>query len=165
MPFKTLAEDEERTLAPCSPQRQLDEIIRRSERVTANRSNMVPRPPVVIPDHRIHSDCGFSTSASAIRGRSDCITMVYVYDAGASYHAGYPLASALGGPLSKEMFRSPDGRHVTAAECLSDQFGEPSDFEDWVKATTWKAILPHGQTEPKVRRKFMASASLRRRKT
>jgi hypothetical protein len=63
------------------------------------------------------------------------------------------------------MFRSPDGCYVTAAECLSDQFGEPSDFEDWAKAATWKAILLHGQTAPKVGRKFMARASVRRRKT
>lgn len=33
-----------------------------------------------------------------------------------------------------------------------------------IKAATWKAILLHGQTAPKVRRKFMAPASTRRKK-
>ena len=34
-----------------------------------------------------------------------------------------------------------------------------------IKAATWKAILWHGRTAPKVRRKFMAPASARRKKT
>jgi hypothetical protein len=60
------------------------------------------------------------------------MTTVYVFGAGASYHAGYPLASGFGRPLLNEMLRSQDSCHVAAAEYLSDQFGEPDDFEDWI---------------------------------
>jgi hypothetical protein len=60
------------------------------------------------------------------------MSTIYVFGAGASYHAGYPLASAMGAPLLREMLRSPDSSHVAAAEYLSDQFGEPGNFEDWI---------------------------------
>ena len=65
-------------------------------------------------------------------GKSECMTTVYVFGAGASYHAGYPLASAMGPSLLNEMLRSPTHLHVAAAEYLSDHFGEPGDFEDWI---------------------------------
>ena len=76
--------------------------------------------------------CLGSAGNSAMCGKSESMSTVYVFGAGASYHAGYPLASALGGPLLNEMLRSPDSWHVAAAEYLSDHFGEPCDFEDWI---------------------------------
>jgi len=60
------------------------------------------------------------------------MSTVYVFGAGASRHAGYPLASAMGESLLNSMLHSSSSLHVAAAEYLSDHFGEPVDFEDWI---------------------------------
>jgi hypothetical protein len=57
------------------------------------------------------------------------MSAIYVLGAGASYHAGYPLASALGVPLLDEMLRS---NQAAYAEYLKEHFGVPTDFEAWI---------------------------------
>jgi hypothetical protein len=65
-------------------------------------------------------------------GKSEFMSTVYVFGAGASFHAGYPLASAMGESLLNSMLQSASGLHVAAAQYLSDHFGKPVDFEDWM---------------------------------
>jgi hypothetical protein len=71
---------------------------------------------------------------------------VYVFGAGGSYHAGYPLASALGGPLLKEMLQSSQAPY---AEHLIDQFGVPADFEDWITTILSRRDEAKGHTNRK----------------
>src|SRR5262249_6166356 len=82
------------------------------------------------------------------------MTTVYVFGAGASYHAGYPLASSMGASLLKEMLRSPNHLHVSAAEYLSDHFGEPGDFEDWITRIESRHAEAHNDPTEEGKREY-----------
>jgi hypothetical protein len=60
------------------------------------------------------------------------MSTVYVFGAGASFHAGYPLASGMGESLLNSMLQSPSSLCVACAEYLIDHFGKPVDFEEWM---------------------------------
>ena len=62
------------------------------------------------------------------------MSTVFVFGAGASYHAGYPLASAMGEPLLSAMLQSGAVSYVAYAQYLIDHFGMPSNIEDWITA-------------------------------
>lgn len=82
------------------------------------------------------------------------MTTVYVFGAGASYHAGYPLASSMGASLLNEMLRSSNHLHVAAAEYLSDYFGEPGDFEDWITRIESRHAEVHNDPTAEGRREY-----------
>lgn len=56
----------------------------------------------------------------------------YVFGAGASRHAGYPLASEMADGLMDFMLRSGDIQGRVYAEYLMDHFGRPSNIEDLI---------------------------------
>jgi hypothetical protein len=60
------------------------------------------------------------------------MSTVYVFGAGASHHAGYPLAFGMGEALLDSMLQSNNRLHVASAEYLVDHFGKPVDFEGWI---------------------------------
>jgi len=57
---------------------------------------------------------------------------VYVFGAGASRDAGYPLASEMGSALFKYMLKSEDALFRKSAKFLLDTFGESSNIEDLI---------------------------------
>ena len=57
---------------------------------------------------------------------------VYVFGAGASHDAGYPLASAMGSTLFEYMLKSEDVSIRASAEFLIDTFGKMSNIEDLI---------------------------------
>ena len=56
----------------------------------------------------------------------------YVFGAGASRHAGYPLASEMADGLMDFMIGSGDTQGQAYAEYLMDNFGRPSNIEDLI---------------------------------
>jgi len=56
----------------------------------------------------------------------------YVLGAGASRHAGYPLACEMGKALLEEMLKSTDGQGQAYAEYLIDNFGSQFNIEDLI---------------------------------
>jgi hypothetical protein len=56
----------------------------------------------------------------------------YVFGAGASHHAGYPLASEMGDGLMVSMLNSEDLHSRPYAEYLIDHFGRQSNIEDLI---------------------------------
>jgi hypothetical protein len=60
------------------------------------------------------------------------MTTTYVFGAGASHHAGYPLASEMGEGLIRNMLSSEDLHSRPYAEYLIDQFGRLSNIEDLI---------------------------------
>lgn len=56
----------------------------------------------------------------------------YVLGAGASRHAGYPLACEMGKGLLEEMLKSTDGQGQAYAEYLIDNFGMSANIEDLI---------------------------------
>jgi hypothetical protein len=58
----------------------------------------------------------------------------FILGAGASRHAGYPLASEMGDALLNFMLDSEDLRLRASAECLIDSFGKRSNVEDLITA-------------------------------
>jgi hypothetical protein len=60
------------------------------------------------------------------------MTTTYVFGAGASRHAGYPLASEMGEGLLRAMGNSVDARSRASAEDLIKRFGKPSNIEDLI---------------------------------
>jgi hypothetical protein len=57
-----------------------------------------------------------------------------VFGAGASLHAGYPLASSIGEALLDFMLAYPNPPHPDVAEFLIDTFGKSPNFEDLITA-------------------------------
>jgi hypothetical protein len=62
------------------------------------------------------------------------MTTTYVFGAGASHHAGYPLASEMAEGLMRSMLNSEDTYGRPYAEYLIDRFGTPSNIEDLISA-------------------------------
>jgi hypothetical protein len=60
------------------------------------------------------------------------MTTTYVFVAGASRHAGYPLASEMAEGLMRNMLNSEDTLGRPYAEYLIDRFGRPSNIEDLI---------------------------------
>lgn len=60
------------------------------------------------------------------------MSTVFVFGAGASFHAGYPLAAPMGEALLNSMLGSANPMIRTTAEYLVDHFGMPSNFEDFI---------------------------------
>jgi len=58
------------------------------------------------------------------------VTTTYVLGAGASLHAGYPLAATMGGALLDFMLRYPQPAYPAAAQVLIDTFGKSPNIED-----------------------------------
>jgi hypothetical protein len=58
------------------------------------------------------------------------MTTTYVFGAGASLHAGYPLAATMGGTLLDFMLRYPMQPYPTVAQFLIDTFGKSPNIED-----------------------------------
>jgi hypothetical protein len=75
-----------------------------------------------------------STSFSIRGNRSLNIEAMttYVFGAGASRHAGYPLASEMAEGLMRSMLNSEDTLGRPYAEDLIDRFGTPSNIEDLI---------------------------------
>jgi hypothetical protein len=71
------------------------------------------------------------------------MSTVYVFGAGASRHAGYPLASGMGESLLNSMLQSTNSLQVASAEYLIDHFGKPVDFEEWLT----RIELRHGEVQ------------------
>ena len=63
-------------------------------------------------------------------GKSEFMSTVYVFGAGASYHAGYPLASAMGGPLLNEMLKSNEAAQDWGWELGTQSGGVSSGGQD-----------------------------------
>lgn len=62
----------------------------------------------------------------------DLMATVYVFGAGASRDAGYPLASEMGGALFEYMLKSENVSIRASAEFLIDTFGETPNVEDLI---------------------------------
>jgi len=60
------------------------------------------------------------------------MTTTYVLGAGASLHAGFPLASAMGEGLLDFMLRYPMAAYPSAAQFLIDTFGKSPNIEDLI---------------------------------
>jgi hypothetical protein len=78
------------------------------------------------------------------------MTTTYVLGAGASLHAGFPLASAMGEGLLDFMLRYPVAEYPSAAQFLIDTFGESRNIEDLI--TTLQSRIdalntPEGKAE------------------
>jgi hypothetical protein len=58
------------------------------------------------------------------------MSTVFVFGAGASHHAGYPLAAVMGEPLLNWMLQSSD--FAFYARYLVDGFGMPANIEEWI---------------------------------
>jgi hypothetical protein len=58
------------------------------------------------------------------------MTTTYVFGAGASLHAGYPLASTMGGALLDFMLKYPMQPYPDAGRFLIDSFGKSPNIED-----------------------------------
>jgi len=58
------------------------------------------------------------------------VTTTYVFGAGASLHAGYPLAATMGGALLDFMLRYPQPPYPAVAQVLIDTFGRSPNIED-----------------------------------
>jgi hypothetical protein len=57
---------------------------------------------------------------------------VFVFGAGASIHAGYPLASKMGGDLLQFMLKYPNDWFQASARTLVEEFGESPNIEDLI---------------------------------
>lgn len=78
------------------------------------------------------------------------MTTIYVLGAGASLHAGFPLASAMGEGLLDCMLRYPTAAYPSAAQFLIDTFGKSPNIEDLI--TTLQSRIdalntPEGKAE------------------
>jgi hypothetical protein len=78
------------------------------------------------------------------------MTTTYVLGAGASLHAGFPLASAMGEGLLDFMLRYPMAAYSSAAQFLIDTFGKSPNIEDLI--TTLQSRIdalntPEGRAE------------------
>ncbi|HWO34056.1 MAG TPA: hypothetical protein VNO32_35105 [Candidatus Acidoferrum sp.] len=78
------------------------------------------------------------------------MTTTYVLGAGASLHAGFPLASAMGEGLLDFMLRYPMAAYPSAAQFLIDTFGKSPNIEDLI--TTLQSRIdalntPEGKAE------------------
>ena len=60
------------------------------------------------------------------------MSTVYVFGAGASHDAGYPLASTMGSALFEYMLRSKNERIRASAEFLMNTFGNAPNIEDLI---------------------------------
>jgi hypothetical protein len=123
---------------PSSPESALDAAVRKAVENTKMFHQMLidleafdkqfVRPVLEKKPRAIDTMC-----VSTLRcGKSERMSTVYVFGAGASRHAGYPLASGMGESLLNSMLQSASSLHVASAEYLIDRFGKPDDFEDWM---------------------------------
>jgi hypothetical protein len=58
----------------------------------------------------------------------------FVFGAGASHHAGYPLAATMGEALLDFMLAYPNQPYPNFAQSLIDTFGKSPDIEDLITA-------------------------------
>lgn len=93
------------------------------------------------------------------------MSTVFVFGAGASHHAGYPLAAAMGEPLLNWMLQQPSDI-APRAEYLVDGFGMAANIEEWVTKIESHHATLKGQRTSEERQEYQrigsAIASLRR---
>jgi hypothetical protein len=81
------------------------------------------------------------------------MTTTYVFGAGASVHAGFPLASAMGEGLLDFMLRYPTPPYPSEAQFLIDTFGKSPNIEDLITTVQSRiealedAATPEGKAE------------------
>ncbi len=96
-------------------------------------------PTVVLPP-KIPNFLLFGEPITAIRKepisvrtqRDDTMNTIFVFGAGASIHAGYPLASKMGGELLQFMLKYPHDWFQASGRTLVEEFGESPNMEDLI---------------------------------
>jgi hypothetical protein len=87
------------------------------------------------------------------------MSTVYVFGAGASIHAGYPLASKMGGELLEFMLNSKNDDFRVSAEQLIERFGKTPNIEDLISniETKINALNAHKTDDELVSRVILSS--------